>query len=138
MDDALALGAHEVVVSTDADAMAGQRFRFDIILDTVSAMHELDPCLSALHYNRGLCATGIPDAYGPSPVLLAAGRRTLAGSSAGSTREIDDMLAFCAEHGIVADVELVGTSQINEASAQLRRNDVRFRFVIDMKQERIG
>ena len=133
-EDALALGAHEVVVSTDGEAMAGQRFRFDFILDTVSATHELDPYLAALHYNGVLCAVGIPDALSPSPFLLASGRRSLASSGAGGTREIADMLAFCAEHGIVADVEVVGRGGINDALERLRRNEVRFRFVIDLSR----
>ncbi len=135
--DALALGAQEVVVSTDAEAMARQRFRFDFILDTVSATHELDPYLAALHYNGVLCAVGIPDALTPSPFLLSAGRRSLAGSGAGGTREIGEMLAFCAEHNVLADIELVGTGQINAALDRLRRNDVRFRFVIDLAREHI-
>ena len=135
--DALALGAQEVVVSTDAEAMARQRFRFDFILDTVSATHELDPYLAALHYNGVLCAVGIPDALTPSPFLLSAARRSLAGSGAGGTREIGEMLAFCAEHNVLADIELVGTGQINAALDRLRRNDVRFRFVIDLAREHI-
>ena len=136
-DDALALGAHEVVVSTDADAMAGRRNSLDFILDTVSATHELDPYLAALRYNGVLCAVGIPDAFAPSPFLLSTGRRSLASSGAGGTREIRAMLAFCAEHGIVADVEVVGTGQINEALDRLGRNDVRFRFVVDLARERV-
>ena len=81
--DAIALGAHEVVLSSDAEAMAAQRFRFDFILDTVSANHEIDPYLAALHYNGVLCAVGIPDALSPAPYLLASGRRSLASSGAG-------------------------------------------------------
>ena len=136
-DEALALGAHEVVISTDAAAMAAQQFRFDFILDTVSATHEVDPYLAALHYNGVLCALGIPDAFAPSPFLLAGGRRSLASSGAGGTREMKEMLAFCAEHGIVADVEVVGTEQINEALDRLHRNDVRFRFVIDLGRHQV-
>lgn len=133
--DAYALGAHEVVISTDKDVMEQQRSRFDFILDTVSARHELDPYLAALHYNGVLCAVGIPDVLSPSPFLLAAGRRSLASSGAGGTREIGEMLAFCAKHGIVADVEVVGRTEINAALERLRNNDVRFRFVIDMQRD---
>ncbi len=133
--DALALGAHEVVVSTDTDAMARQRFRFDFILDTVSATHEVDPYLAALHYNGVLCAVGIPDAFSPSPFLLSAGRRSLASSGAGGTREVREMLAFCAAHDIVAEVEVIGKSEVNQALDRLRRNDVRFRFVIDLSRD---
>ena len=134
-DDALALGAHEVVISTDEAAMAAQAFRFDFILDTVSTTHALDPYLAALHYNGVLCAVGIPDKLEPSPFLLAGGRRSLASSGAGGTREVKEMLAFCAEYGIVAEVEVVGKGGINAALDRLRRNDVRFRFVIDMGRE---
>ena len=134
-EDALALGAHEVVISTDAEAMAAQAFRFDFILDTVNAVHEVDPYLAALHYNGVLCAVGIPDSLSPAPFLLAGGRRSLASSGAGGTREIREMLDFCAEHGIVADVEVVGRSGINQALERLEKNDVRFRFVIDMSRD---
>ncbi len=137
VDDARALGAHEVVVSTDPEAVARQGFRFDFILDTVSTTHALDPYLAALHDNGVLCAVGIPGELTPSPFLLAAGRRSLSGSGAGGTREIREMLAFCAEHGVMADVEIVGRGQINEALDRLRRNDVRFRFVIDLSRERV-
>jgi uncharacterized zinc-type alcohol dehydrogenase-like protein len=133
--DALALGAHEVVISSDADAMARQRNRFDFILDTVSATHEVDPYLAALHYNGVLCAVGIPDALSPAPYLLASGRRSLASSGAGGTREVTEMLTFCAKHKIVADVEVVGRGEINNALERLRKNDVRFRFVIDLLRE---
>jgi len=85
--DALTLGAHEVVISSDADAMARQRFRFDFIFGTVSATHELDPYLAALHYDGVLCAVSLPDALSPAPYLLASGRRSLASSGAGGTRE---------------------------------------------------
>lgn len=134
VEEALKLGAHEACLSTDESAMSRQKFRFDFILDTVSAVHDLDPYLSALHYNGVLCAVGIPDRFSPSPFLLASGRRSLASSGAGGTREIKDMLAFCAEHGIVADVEVVGKAQINDAFERLRNNDARFRFVVDMRK----
>ena len=90
--------------------------------------------MAALHYNGVLCAVGIPNQLGPSPFLLASGRRSLASSGAGGTREVKEMLAFCAEHGIVADVEVVGRSEINAALDRLRRNDVRYPFVIDLQR----
>ena len=133
--DALALGAHEAVLSTDPAAMAAQRNRLDFILDTIAATHELDPYLAALRANGTLCTVGIPDALAPSPFLLSAGRRSLAGSGAGGTREVREMLAFCAAHGIVADVEVIGRGEVNAALSRLRRNDVRYRFVIDMRRE---
>ena len=133
-EDAIGLGAHEAVLSTDTAAMAAQKFRFDFILDTISATHDVDPYLEALHYNGVLCAVGIPDQFAPSPFLLSGGRRSLTGSGAGGTREIKEMLDFCAAHDIVANVEIVGKSQINDALDRLRRNDVRFRFVLDLNR----
>lgn len=134
-EDALTLGAHEVVLSRDEQAMAAQRNRFDFILDTISTTHDVDPYLAALHYNGVLCAVGVPDRLEPSPYLLSAGRRSVAGSGAGGTRETQEMLDFCATHQIVADVEIVGKSQLNEALERLRRNDVRFRFVLDLNRD---
>lgn len=134
-EDALELGAHEVVVSSDPAAMAAVQNRCDFILDTISASHHVDPLLAALRYNGVLCVVGVPDQITPSPYLLSAGRRSLAGSGAGGTRETQAMLDFCAEHGITAEVEIVGKSEINTALDRLRRNDVRFRFVLDLNRD---
>jgi uncharacterized zinc-type alcohol dehydrogenase-like protein len=134
-EDALKLGAHEVVVSSDPAAMAAVRNRCDFILDTISATHDVDPFLAALRYNGVLCVVGVPDQVTPSPYLLSAGRRSIAGSGAGGTRETQAMLDFCAAHGITADIEIVGKSEINTALDRLRRNDVRFRFVLDLNRD---
>lgn len=134
-DDALRLGAHEVVVSSDPAAMAAVQNRCDFILDTISATHDVDPYLAALRYDGVLCVVGVPERLEPSPYLLSVGRRSVAGSGAGGTRETQDMLEFCARHGIVADVEVVGKSEINHALDRLRRNDVRFRFVLDLNRD---
>lgn len=131
-DEALKLGAHEVVLSTDAVQMAAQAFRFDFILDTVSKSYPMDPFLLALKLDATLCSLGIPDQFNFSPMLLAMGRRSIASSGSGGTRDTREMLAFCAEHNIVADVEVIGMSEINQAFERLEKGDVHYRFVVDM------
>jgi len=126
------LGAHEVVLSSDADAMAAQAWRFDLILDTVSQSHPLDGVLGALKLDGVLCSLGIPDAFDFNPVMLTLGRRSLSSSGVGGTSETREMLAFCAQHDIVADVEVIAPRDINTAFARLEAGDVRYRFVIDM------
>ena len=133
-EGALALGAHEVVVSHDADLMAAQAYRFDFILDTVSQSYPLDPILRTLKLDGTLCSLGIPDTFDLTPVMLTLGRRSLASSGVGGTTETQAMLEFCAEHGIVADVEVIAPSAINDAFVRLEKGDVKYRFVIDMAQ----
>jgi alcohol dehydrogenase (NADP+) len=127
----VALGAHEVVLSTDADAMAAQANRFDFLLDTISTSYPMTPYVQALKLDGTLCSLGLPDGFDVSPFALALGRRSIAGSGGGGTRETTEMLDFCAEHGITADVEIVGPADINTALARLAANDVKYRFVID-------
>ena len=134
-DEARALGAHEVIVSTDEEAMKAQAFRFDFILDTVSTRYPMDPFLLALKFDGTLCSLGIPDSFDFTPVLLTMGRRRLTSSGVGGTRETREMLDFCAEHGIAADIELVKPAQINDAFERLARGDVRYRFVLDMRAD---
>ncbi|MDB6051200.1 MAG: cinnamyl-alcohol dehydrogenase [Pseudomonas sp.] len=129
---ALQLGAHEVVLSTDPEQMAAQAFRFDFILDTVSKRYPMDPFLLALKIDATLCSLGIPDQFDFNPVLLAMGRRSIASSGSGGTADTHEMLAFCAEHKIVADVEVIAMGDINEAFARLEKGDVHYRFVVDM------
>lgn len=131
-DDALALGAHEVVLSTDEAQMTAQANRFDFLLDTVSDTYPMAAYLRALKLDGTLCSLGLPDRFDLPPVLLAMGRRSVASSGAGGTRETGEMLAFCAQHGITADVEVIAPSEINAAFDRLARNDVKYRFVIDM------
>jgi alcohol dehydrogenase (NADP+) len=128
----LALGADEVVVSTDAEQMAAHDRTLDFVLDTVSATYPMTPIMETLKLNGTLCAVGIPDSFEVSPLIMAARRLSLAGSGAGGTDDVREMLAFCAEHDIVAEVETVTPDGINDALARLGRNDVRYRFVIDM------
>ncbi len=133
--DARRLGAHEVVLSRDEAQVAAQASRLDLILDTVSTTHPMDPYIRALRLDGTLCSLGIPDRFDSSPVLLTVGRRSLASSGAGGTRDAREMLAFCAEHGITADVEVIAPGEFSDAFGRLARNDVRYRFVVDMARD---
>ncbi len=131
--DALRLGAHEVVVSKNAAEMQKHANSFDFILDTVSAEHDLNAYLALLKRDGTLTLVGAP----PTPLPVAAfgliiGRRRLAGSGIGGIRETQEMLDFCAEHGIVSDIEVIPIQKINEAYERLLKSDVKYRFVIDM------
>jgi uncharacterized zinc-type alcohol dehydrogenase-like protein len=132
--DAMKLGAHEVVVSTDAVAMAAQRNRFDFILNTVAAPHDLDPFLGMLKRDGSLVLVGAPSSPHPSPGVfnLILKRRSLAGSLIGGIAETQEMLDFCAEHGIVSDIEIIPMAAINDAYERMLKSDVKYRFVIDM------
>ena len=132
-EDAVRLGAHEVVVSKDAGAMEKQAGSFDFILDTVSAVHDLNAYLVLLKRNGTLTMVGAPEAPVPLGVIgLLFGRKRLAGSLIGGIRETQEMLDFCAEHGITSDVEVIPMQKINEAYDRLLKNDVKYRFAIDM------
>jgi uncharacterized zinc-type alcohol dehydrogenase-like protein len=132
-DDAVRLGAHEVVVSRDAAAMQKQAGSFDFVLDTVSAVHDLNTYLGLLKRNGTLTMVGAPETPLPVAVFnLLFGRRRLAGSLIGGIRETQEMLDFCGERGITADIELIPISEINEAYDRLLASDVKYRFVIDM------
>jgi alcohol dehydrogenase (NADP+) len=132
-DDAVRLGAHDVVVSSRAAEMQKHLSSFDFILDTVSAVHDLNPYLDLLKRDGTLTLVGAPETPLPVGVFsLLFGRRRLSGSIIGGIRETQEMLDFCAEHGITADVELIPISKINEAYERLAKGDVKYRFVIDM------
>ena len=131
--DALRLGAHEVVVSKNPAEMRKHAGSFDFILDTVSAPHDLNAYITLLKVNGTMTLVGAPPE--PSPVMgfnLLFGRRSLAGSLIGGLPQTQEMLDFCAEHGIVCDIELVPMQKINEAYNRLLKSDVKYRFVIDM------
>lgn len=131
--DAVRLGAHEVVISTDPAALQKQGGSFDFILDTVSAPHDLNAYLALLKRNGSLTLVGAPEAPTPVGAMgLIFGRRRLAGSLIGGIRETQEMLDFCAEHGLTADIELIPIAKINEAFDRLVKGDVKYRFVIDM------
>lgn len=129
---ALALGADDFVATGDPEAFKSAAKRFDFILDTVSADHDYNAYLGLLRLNGKMVLVGLPN---PAPVgafALVGKRRTLAGSMIGGIRETQEMLDFCAEHGIAADVEVIDISTINDAYERMLKSDVRYRFVIDM------
>jgi len=130
---AIQLGADEVVVSKNADDMAAHAKSFDFILNTVAAPHDLDALLVLLKRDGTMALVGAPATPHPSPNVfnLIMKRRAIAGSMIGGIPETQEMLDFCAEHGIVADIELVRADQINESYERMLKGDVRYRFVID-------
>jgi uncharacterized zinc-type alcohol dehydrogenase-like protein len=133
VDDAVRLGASEVVVSSRAAEMEQHAGSFDFILDTVSAHHDVSAYVNLLKRNGTLTLVGAPPE--PTPVAgisLIFGRRRLAGSLIGGIRETQQMLDFCADRGITADVEQIPMQQINEAYERMLNGDVKYRFVIDM------
>ena len=133
-EDALALGADEVVVSRNADEMRAHARSFDLILDTVAASHSLDAYTSLLKLDGSLVLVGVPEHPHPSPTvgLLIFGRRSIAGSLIGGIAETQEMLDFCAQHGIVADIEMIRADQVDDAYERMLRSDVKYRFVIDI------
>jgi len=137
-DDALRLGADEVVVSRDAEAMSARANSLDFILNTVAAPHNLDAFLALLKRDGTMCLVGAPAEPHPSPNVfsLIMKRRTLAASLIGGIAETQEMLDFCAQHGIVSEVEVIPIDRINEAYDRMLRSDVKYRFVIDMSSLR--
>lgn len=133
-DDALALGASEVVISRDAEQMAAQAGQFDFILNTVAAPLNLDPYLAALKRDGTMVLVGVPAAPHQSPSVgnLVMHRRSLAGSLIGGIRETQEMLDFCHEHGLTSDIEVIPIDDINTAYDRMIAGDVKYRFVIDM------
>jgi len=131
--DALDLGADEVVVSRNPEEMAAHGRSFDFILNTVAASHDLDSFTQLLKLDGTLCLVGVPEHPHPSPSVgvLIFGRRSIAGSLIGGIAETQEMLDFCAERGIVADIETIRAEQIDEAYDRMQRSDVKYRFVID-------
>lgn len=132
-EDAVRLGAHDVVVSRNAAEMQKHLGSFDFILDTVSAPHDLNAYLDLVKRDGTMTLVGAPEAPTPLGAMrLLFGRRQLAGSIIGGIRETQEMLDFCAEHGLTADVEMIKIQQINQAYDRLAKADVKYRFVIDM------
>ena len=133
--DALRLGADEVVMSSDVDAMAAQSNSLDFIINTVAAPHNLDAFLVLLKRDGVMTLVGAPAEPHPSPAVfnLIMGRRSLAGSLIGGVAETQEMLDFCAEHGIVSDIEIIPIQQIDAAYERMLKSDVKYRFVIDMQ-----
>ena len=130
---ALELGADEVVVSRNADEMKAHAGSFDFILNTVAASHVLDDYTSLLKRDGTMVLVGVPEHPHPSPNIgnLIFKRRAIAGSLIGGIAETQEMLDFCAEHGIVSDIEMIRAQQIDEAYDRMVKGDVKYRFVID-------
>ena len=132
-EDALRLGAHEVVVSRDANQIKKHAGSFDFILDTVSAVHDINQYLNLLALSGNLTLVGAP----PKPLSLVSfalimGNRSVSGSNIGGIPQTQEMLDFCGQHNITADVEVIPIQKVNEAYERLLKSDVKYRFSIDM------
>ena len=132
-DDAVALGAHDVLVSKDEEQMAAAAGRFDFILDTIPVAHDISPYLSLVGLDGIVAMVGAVDML-PSfhTGALVSGRKSLTSSMIGGIKETQELLNFCAEKNILPDCELIAMHQINEAFERMERGDVKYRFVIDM------
>jgi uncharacterized zinc-type alcohol dehydrogenase-like protein len=130
--DAQALGADDFIDTSEKNAFKVNAMRFDFILDTVSAKHDYNDYLNLLRRNGRMVLVGIPDPVPLSATSLVMQRRSLSGSLIGGIREAQEMLDFCAEHGVVSDVEVIPIQKINEAYERVLKSDVHYRFVIDM------
>ena len=132
-EDALRLGADEVVVSRNADEMQQHAGSFDFILDTVSANHDINAYLNLLRLDGNITLVGAPEKpLDVSAFSLIMARRSLSGSSIGGIAETQEMLDFCGKHNITADVEVIPIQKVNEAYERLLKSDVKYRFCIDM------
>jgi len=132
-DDALRLGADEVVISKNADEMQKHASSFDFILDAVAADHDINAYINLLRRDGNITLVGAPEK--PLPVAafgLIMGRRSLSGSPIGSLPETQEMLDFCGQHNIISDVEVIPIQKVNEAYGRLLKSDVKYRFSIDM------
>ena len=131
--DAAKLGAADLLVTTDDQQLEQARGRFDLILDTISAPHDFSPLLRLLDLDGTLSVVGFPFGEVPLQVMdLTYGRKKLTSSGTGGRRGTAEMLAFCAAHGITADIELLPSARVEEALNRLDRGDVRYRFVLDL------
>lgn len=132
-EHALRLGAHRHLATSDPATFSGNRRSFDLILNTVSAPLELDDYLRMLDTNGTMVCVGAPpEAMAFDVSNLISGRRSLAGSNIGGIAETQEMLDFCAEHGLAAEIETIRADEINDAYERVLASDVRFRFVIDV------
>jgi uncharacterized zinc-type alcohol dehydrogenase-like protein len=132
--DARKLGAHHFGLTSHDETFKKLAGHFDLIIDTISAPHDYNKYLGLLRIEGTMVLLGVPPE--PTPVSafpLIMGRRSLSGSLIGGIQETQEMLDFCAEHGIVSEIELIPVQQVNEAYERMLKNDVRYRFVLDMK-----
>ncbi|MEH6656504.1 NAD(P)-dependent alcohol dehydrogenase [Leeuwenhoekiella marinoflava] len=136
-DDAKRLGADEVLISKDADAMKKHANSFDFLLNTVPVGHDINPYISLLKIDATMCMVGAVEpleaVHGGSLIM---GRKNVAGSLIGGIKETQEMLDFCGEHNIVSDIEMIDMNTINEAYERVVNGDVKYRFVIDMESLR--
>lgn len=133
-EDALKMGAHEVVLSKNEDEMKQQANSFDFILDTVSAKHNLMAYMALLKTDGTLCMVGAsPDPHEISSSTVIWGRKSLSGSLIGGIAETQEMLDYCAKHNITCDIEMISMQDINKAYERVLKSDVKYRFVIDMQ-----
>ena len=132
--DAIRLGADEILLSKDPAAMAKHAGSFHFLLNTIPRGHDVNPYARLLKLDGTMVLVGAMTALEPAlrGVNLIAGRRSIAGSAIGGMAETQEMIDFCAEHNIVSDVEVVPIQSVNEAYERLAKNDVKYRFVIDM------
>ncbi|MEU6125851.1 NAD(P)-dependent alcohol dehydrogenase [Streptomyces sp. NPDC047123] len=130
--DARRLGAHDLIVSTDEQRMAAARDTFDVIIDTISAPHDLAPYLKLVAMDGTLSLLGQLGPVAVEAMDLLVGRKKLSSGGSGGRAGTAGMLRFCAEHGIVADTEILPSADVHTALERLRKNDVRYRFVLDM------
>jgi alcohol dehydrogenase (NADP+) len=132
--DATRLGADEVLVSRDAKAMTAQAGTFDFLLNTIPVAHDVNPYIALLKRDRTMVLVGALEELQPpvNGANLIFGRKSITGSGIGGMAETQEMIDFCAEHGVVSDVEVVPIQSVNEAWKRLAKNDVKYRFVIDM------
>ena len=132
--DALELGADAVVISTDESHMKSVAGKFDVIIDTVPYIHDINPYIATLSVSGTIVIVGYLGGLDPflNTVPLILGRRSVAGSLIGGIAETQEMLDFCGEHNIVSEVEVIKIQDINEAYERMLKSDVRYRFVIDM------
>ena len=132
-EDALRLGADEVVISRNADEMQKHASSFDFILDAVSADHDINAYLNLLRRDGNVVMVGAPEKpLAVSVFGLIMGRRSLSGSPIGGITETQEMLDFCGKHNITSDVEVIPIQKVNEAYERLLKADVKYRFSIDM------
>lgn len=132
-DDALRLGAHHVVISTDDNAMQQCAGSLDFILDTISNAHDINRYLALLKIDGALVLVGVPEkAFSLNADSIVAPRRILAGSLIGGIAETQEMLDFCAKHNITSDIEIIPIQDVNKAYTRMLKQDVKYRFVIDM------
>jgi uncharacterized zinc-type alcohol dehydrogenase-like protein len=132
-EDALRLGAHEVIISTDPDEMKPHVGSFDFILDTIAVEHDINGYINMLGLDGNITLVGAPEKPLPvSAFALLFGRKSISGSLIGGIKETQEMLDFCGEHNITSDVEVIPIQEVNEAYERLLKSDVKYRFSIDM------